>query len=224
MRNQIHKDINKQRDEKGRFKEGIVPHNYRRYKIPSLSDSEELAYIFGVMCGDGSLIFTRRSKLYPKGIQLTTSEAQFAKKFMKIANKLGFPAHVYPDGIYIKVMILSADLCRFFLEYNTRCEDWDIPSDILNTAKLNVKANFLRGFFDSEAYVDKLMVSMDSINHRGLCRLQQLLRNLNVLSHVYGPYVNNHGRKYYRLTMYNPHRRNFLRLIKFGVNEESNYA
>jgi len=205
------------RDERGRFIEGEKPHNYIKYQIPSLNKSKELAYLFGVMCGDGSLVFTRHKhrknkKRYPKGIQLSTNNYSFCGRVKKACESLGFKVKRYNDGNYIKLMVLSADLARFFLRYKTKTTDWEIPKEIF-ISDAEIKLAFIKGYLDSDGHIEFNAIYFDSINKKGLTQLSLLLKTLHIKSKLYGPWKNNHNRDYYRLAIFTD-RKKLLEVLK----------
>jgi intein-encoded DNA endonuclease-like protein len=132
------------------------PHNGRR--IPSLEllePSEDLAYIIGVLCGDGSAWEKRRiHKGYRRGvIYLESKDREFVEEF---AIRIGRVLNRTPPKVNVK----SIGYYYVQVESRTLYELLKKPIDIEKIRKYvehceRCMAMFLRGFFDSEGSVNK---------------------------------------------------------------------
>lgn len=93
---------------------------------------------------------------------------------------------------------------------------WRIPKKILINKQ--AKIEFLKAFFDCEAYVGQRMIQLQSVNKKGLLELQELLKGFDIESRIY-QYVRknkNWNINYILCIMKKESRMNYL--IKIGFN------
>jgi intein-encoded DNA endonuclease-like protein len=153
------------------------PHNGRR--IPSLEllePSEDLAYVIGVLCGDGSVWEKSRVR---KGyrrvvIYLEAKDREFVEEFaIRIGRVLNRP----PPRVKVK----STGYYYVEVESRTLYELMKRPIDIEKIRRFvehceRCMAMFLRGFFDSEGSVNKHgYVTVANSNYELLLYVQKLL-------------------------------------------------
>lgn len=69
--------------------------------------------------------------------------------------------------------------------------NWNIPDFIINSSD-EVIHNWIRAFFDDEATVDikQKSIFVNSVNRDGLIQVSELLKKINIDSHINGPYKN----------------------------------
>jgi len=165
------------------------PYNGRR--IPSLEllePSEDLAYVIGVLCGDGSA--WEKSRMH-KGyrrvvIYLEAKDKEFVEEFaIRIGRVLNRP----PPRVRVK----STGYYYVEVESRTLYELCKKPIDIEKIRRFvehceRCMAMFLRGFFDSEGGVSKHgQISLTNSNYDLLLYVQELLKRFGIESR--GPRV-----------------------------------
>jgi intein-encoded DNA endonuclease-like protein len=165
------------------------PHNGRR--IPSLEllqPSEDLAYVIGVLCGDGSVWEkSRMRKGYRRVvIYLEAKDQEFVEEFaIRIGRVLNRPPP--------KVRVKSTGYYYVEVESRTFYELCKKPIDIEKIRRFvehceRCMAMFLRGFFDSEGGVSKHgQISLTNSNYDLLLYVQELLKRFGIESR--GPRV-----------------------------------
>jgi len=165
------------------------PYNGRR--IPSLEllePSEDLAYVIGVLCGDGSAWEKSRVR---KGyrrvvIYLEAKDKEFVEEFaIRIGRVLNRP----PPRVKVK----STGYYYVEVESRTLYELMKRPIDIKKIRRFvehceRCMAMFLRGFFDSEGSVNKhgYILAYNS-NYELLVYVQELLKRFGIETR--GPYL-----------------------------------
>jgi len=143
-----------QRDRLGRFARGHTPWNKGAYSIlPDLAPSEDIAYILGVVYGDGYTTYHRGA--WQTGLH--TASKDFAESFRKALAKIGLhPSRVTEQieltRVHRKRSTLYRTLCysNRFAEFINSLSFYQLRL-LLNDA--NLKWAFLRGFFESEGYM-----------------------------------------------------------------------
>ncbi len=158
------------------------PHNGRR--IPSLEllePSEDLAYVIGVLCGDGSVWEKGRVR---KGyrrvvIYLEAKDREFVEEFaIRIGRVLNRP----PPRVRVK----STGYYYVEVESRTLYELLKKPIDIEKIRKYvehceRCMAMFLRGFFDSEGGVsERGLISLTNSNYELMLYVQELLKRFGI--------------------------------------------
>jgi intein-encoded DNA endonuclease-like protein len=158
------------------------PYNGRR--IPSLEmliPSEDLAYVIGVVCGDGSAHEKRRIR---KGynrvvIHLEAKDREFVEEFAirisRVLNRSPPKVTVNSRGLYyvevgdrtlyeLLKKPIDIEKIREYIEHCERCMEM-----------------FLRGFFDSEGCVgEDGQISLTNSNYELLLYVQELLKRFGV--------------------------------------------
>jgi intein-encoded DNA endonuclease-like protein len=158
------------------------PYNGRR--IPSLEllePSEDLAYVIGVLCGDGSAWEKSRVR---KGyrrvvIYLKARDREFVEEFaIRIGRVLNRPPP--------KVRVKSTGYYYVEVESRTLYELMKRPIDIEKIRRFvehckRCMAMFLRGLFDSEGCVDKKgQITLTNTNYELLLYVQELLKRFGI--------------------------------------------
>jgi intein-encoded DNA endonuclease-like protein len=158
------------------------PHNGRR--IPSLEmlePSEDLAYVIGVLCGDGSVWEKGRiHKGYRRVvIYLEAKDREFVEEFaIRIGRVLNRP----PPRVRVK----STGNYYVEVESRTLYELMRRPIDIEKIRRFvehceRCIAMFLRGFFDSEGCVSEDgQITVANSNYKLLLYVQELLRRFGI--------------------------------------------
>jgi len=139
---------------------GIKPRDSGSYriKVPNLEPSEDLAYILGVIEGDGSVFhikFENYSDHYI--VQLKVTDKDFAEAFKKALENIGLTPILYLEPKYAKnrknIWVVKANSKYFYEWYNSLDRYKDFEKILGNNEKLI--GAFLRGFFDSEGSIGK---------------------------------------------------------------------
>ena len=151
--------------------------------------SIEKVGIHAYLCGDG-WIAARQDKNKEKhyDIKLFLDNEDLAKMVVNLF-KIEFniePKIKFNRGCFY-VQIKNKPVCLNLLslgKYN--CSNWKIL-DNLNEEQ---KKEWIKCFFDCEAYVDvnSKIIQVKSINFKGLLSIEELLKSLGINSKVYGPY------------------------------------
>lgn len=142
-----------EKDRLGRFIKGHTPWNKGGYSIlPDLAPSKDMAYILGVVYGDGYTTYHGGAWQ----IGLHTASRAFAESFRKALVKIGLhPSRVYeyiePTRVHrIKTTVYRTSCySNKFAEFINSLSFYQL-SLLLN--KESLKWAFLRGFFESEGY------------------------------------------------------------------------
>lgn len=146
--------------------------------------NEDLAWLLGVMCGDGCLEKYRKCHYR---ISLSTINKNFGKTFVEKINKIfqlneKFNSKIFTNNNsrYYKVQIEGKHLYNFFKKFGTfGCFEWKVPEQILNS-DIKIKQSFLRGYYDSEGYFNICRkvykrIRVVSVNKNGLRGISELL-------------------------------------------------
>jgi len=167
----------------------------QKHIIPASSKvlTKEKAYMMGVLCGDGYLCYIPEKRLYQ--ISLEATDKEFVEKFAECLYKV---YGIKIDVDYVPVRILDwSDKFRARLCCKVACEDllrydttyktfeWKIPGCIKEST-LEIIAEFIKGFADSEGGVDKgtRRIGMSSVNKEGLEEIKLLLELFGIRSKV----------------------------------------
>jgi len=191
----------KRRSRKEAVKLGIRNGRIRIFKnqIPNSSKklSLEKAYILGVLCGDGFLTYNSSKSMYQIGLSAVDKEFvnEFRNNLLQVY-RLNPTKEVYISKIsnwnnQSKTRLCSREACEDLLYYGKfGVKKWRVPEQI-KRADLDIKSQFIKGFFDSEGNVDEKSkrVRIFSINRDGLEGIQALLDNFGIRSKIH--YRNN---------------------------------
>jgi DNA mismatch repair protein MutS len=152
----------------------------KRYRLPSRLD-EDLAYIMGLLVGDGTLTYTNC-------VSLSTGDPFIADEYSRIVKELfGYRPRCKPNG---KDYSITSKQIRVFLEAldlkYVRSYEKHIPQSILRAPRHIVIA-FLQGLFDADGSVENrygnVRFSTSSIS---LARqVQLLLLNLGIIASIH---------------------------------------
>jgi len=155
-----------------------------RMNAVRLDPSPELAYVIGVIFGDGSVSFKRKG--YKYRIRLKVVDKEFAEEFKRCLEALGLKPSIR----------LERD--------RTRCDRWCVEAnskilyEFLSQPKKKLfeiarlfPTEFLKGFFDSEGCVywneckKKLLITAGNYDLELLQFVQKLLASLSIHSKIY---------------------------------------
>jgi len=157
----------------------------------------EKAYILGVLAGDGFLVYHqgRQYKMYK--VALETVDEEFANEFSKCLY-LTYGV-IASKRIIVEKRPGRKDRYHVALHCKAACEDllrcgsfgtrkWDIPEGV-KTAPLDIKASYLKGFFDSEGgvSVERYVIYAASVCARGLYGVSVLLADFGIPTRIKQP-------------------------------------
>lgn len=163
--------------------------------------SPELAYIYGVLVGGGSI--ENRNRTYR--INLNVVDKEFAENFSKklkkwsgmepsMSERTVFSNHKTKYNKLIRgvshffVVRLASKQVINFLQRKIKngTYKWRVPEDVINSNDEDIICNFLKGFFDSEGCVihsnRTRRVEAFSVNKEGLDQIQILLEKIYIKS------------------------------------------
>jgi len=139
----------------------------------------EKAYIFGVLCGDAHInrkfirLEIRRDEEFIKG---------FVKCFEKVYGLKYNYSYYTPKNTFV-TQINAELLCQDLLSYgNFGTENWNVPTEIIDSDNEKMIGAFLKGFYDSEGSVSRCTITSSSINGKGLEQVKNLLKTLGIES------------------------------------------
>ncbi len=83
------------------------------------------------------------------------------------------------------------------------CYSWRVP-DIIKNSDKSMKKEFIKTIFDDDGtvYVGKhgrVAIKLYSVNRDGLKELEEIINEFDIVSKIYGPYVNNTNTEFYEL-------------------------
>lgn len=159
-------------------------------KLKSLHNHDPLlkAKLCGYLAGDGCVyihkerarphINSKRIAFYPDHIDLAKDFIETFYKIYKIRPHLKKEKNHFDIRICSKLAYWDLVSIAKFKSLN-----WNIPFKILTTKE--TKKEWIRSFFDCEAYVGKKMIQIQSINKRGLEQVKSLLKEFSIDSKMY---------------------------------------
>jgi intein-encoded DNA endonuclease-like protein len=179
----------------------------KRQEKPVLNSARklsiELAYIYGVLIGDGNI--ERRERTWR--INLNVKDIDFAQEFARnlhlwsglkptIRSRTQVHNHQTKYGDWIKgrseytVVRLNSKQAVTFLLSRIKCKtyDWEIPKDILKCKNKQIIYSFIKGIFDSEGYPiysgRNRRVELEMLGELGVPQLQRLLETVGIESTI----------------------------------------
>ncbi|MFH8087083.1 MAG: LAGLIDADG family homing endonuclease [Candidatus Aenigmatarchaeota archaeon] len=175
---------------------------------------EDKAYILGVLCGDGHI--------NPNFIRLEIKDdEEFIKKFVdSFKNVYGIECDYwyYPKRntfvTYITSHLICADLRKYgkFGRY-----DWTLPREVLKSDDNGIIRAFLKGFFDSEGSVGSYVISVSSVNKKGLIGVKKLLSKLGIRANLIAV---KKGKYFVLYISRKENIKKFKQLINFTINRK----
>jgi DNA mismatch repair protein MutS len=157
-----------------------LPNIKRHYSLPTQM-STDVAYLLGLLVGDGTVS-------YRNNFVLTTADAEIATTFQRIIEEL-FGYIVTHSAARKTCYRVSSLQIRGFLEklglgYHT-VYDKHIPESILQAPRHFV-VTFLQGLFDTDGYAEKQYgnIRLSTSSRRLAQEVQMCLLNLGILSSV----------------------------------------
>ncbi len=160
-------------------------------KVIIPEDTEEniiLKYrLCGYLTGDGSLNI-RSEKANPKrvhsDVRFYPDDEEMLKAFLEAFTKLyNKRPKIIQDGYFFRLHKSSKIICRDLLRFTKFGSlEWKVPTLKIN---LEAKKEWLKAFFDCEAYVNEKTINLQSVNGQGLREVQRLLLEFSIESKIY---------------------------------------
>ncbi len=171
--------------------------------------SKEKVAIMAYLAGDGHISMKKEQfryeiRFFIDSILIANRIVALFNKEFGIQPKIRYVVSKVSGGKgYFKVEIKNKPACFHLMSLGSYTGlSWTIPKDVSN----DLMAEWIRGFFDCEAYVNmhNRQIQVKSINGNGLNDIRERLLLFGINSKVYGPYDNglNHN-PYFMLTIYN---------------------
>ncbi len=177
---------------------------------------EELAYLLGVLTGDGCLTFRNR-------VILSTADPEIVERFRALAGRLGLRVFRNGGDRPYDYIIASAQLYQLLLGLGMsagKASTKRIPGAVLRAPRTIVRA-FLRGLFDTDGTVERRggYPSLCSASKRLIDEVQVVLLNFGILAAKRTRPVEYRGRTkhYYELEMRGAEAERFYQEIGFGL-------
>jgi phosphate starvation-inducible protein PhoH/intein/homing endonuclease len=176
------------------------PNGYRDHAKPIAIDQldEDIAYLLGILVGDGCLTFKNR-------VILSSADPEILEHFQRMAERFGL--HVFANGgdrIDDRI-IASSQLYQLLLHLGMSdgaAATKRIPSAILRAPEHLVVA-FLQGLFDTDGTVNRRdgYPQLTSVSKPLIDQVQLVLLNLGILSNKRRKWVRYQGKRrlYYQL-------------------------
>lgn len=200
---------------------------------PKLTPSPELAYVLGVLFGDGTVAKCKyeNKKLGKKGyrynIRLAVVEKRFAEEFMNALEKLGLHPKLYfaPRSSNEKMIcdptkvkprwVVIAQSKKFFEFFKS------LTIDRLENIVKGYEPYFIKGFYESEGSIDRspkeYRVRIVNTNKELIMLIKQMLERLGFKPTIYTQYYvwNNEKKQVYVIQLYGDKQaKRFFKIIK----------
>lgn len=158
---------------------------FREKERDFINQKENCVYlksrILGYLAGDGSICRKEKRsdiRFYPDDKSMVRSFCFAMKRFYRKEPS------VKPLLNHYLVRVFSRTVCENLLkEGPIATHNWRVPS-IARANKLN-KAEWLKAFFDCEAYVGNNRIAVGSVNEVGLNQVRELLSQFSINSRIY---------------------------------------
>jgi len=146
---------------------------YVRFVFPDLMPSLNLAYLLGVMKGDGCI--SRNIKSHKHILLLTVKDKELAEEFNKVVKGIGLHPNLWQTRRgYYRVEANSKIFYEWYRDLSLRSLQGLLPTE-------SEKAVFLRGYFDSDGGCYPLHgIVATSTNSKLLKFIQNLLLSLQI--------------------------------------------
>lgn len=167
-------------------------------------NQESLAYVLGVLCGDGCLSKLKCSN--HRRFELQTTDREFAnalsnKFFLAFGEKprwneldrsgLTASKHKY-NSHYYRIICHKQKITKFLSQFKSHTKDWRVPL-FIKDGNNSIKSSFIRGMFDSEGDVTLSKkegkyyyprTRFSNTNEVGTLELKQLMKSIGVDSYI----------------------------------------
>lgn len=214
-----------------KWRDSVMVGALKRALKPNLNPSDDLAYILGVLKGDGCVSINRSNNAH--FILLEVTSLNFAQSFSDALELIGLNPHiskawVNPKSWGKKEKYLARAISKRFVEWYKRLSLKEIEGVVSG-----YEVAFIRGFYESEGsvghsrgdYGNKWKLAMYNSNRNLLEMVNNLLWKIGFRFYLYGPYIasNPTSKPYYVLnTAGKDQIFRFLNTIKPSIKNLSN--
>ncbi len=144
--------------------------------------------LFGFLAGDGHISVRQENKRinsFHHQIEFYPDHDSIISPFIEAFTYLYLKKPAIKDkGNFYSVRISLKFACLDILkEANFGTYTWRIPLNFFDSEKCKIE--WLKAFFDCEAYVGKKVIQLQSVNKTGIVQIKELLENLGIESKVY---------------------------------------
>ena len=141
-----------------------------------------LVRLIGFLQGDGCIV--KKKNLLTHEFGFDTDHVALAHLFVDtFASLYGRKPHIHNLGNYFRVRITHKVASEELLALGKfKTMEWEIPS-LCNVTERFVE--WLRAYFDCEAYVSKKTIVVNSVNKKGLNQVKNALNSLGIISRWY---------------------------------------
>jgi DNA mismatch repair protein MutS len=189
-----------------------LPKRAKKYWLPT-ELTPDLAYLMGLLIGDGTLTYTH-------SYALTTKDEAIRREFVRLNQKLfGYRVQRFGRiGWRVTSLTLRQFLAHLGLGY-WRAEEKRVPASIRKAPKHIVVA-FLQGLFDTDGYADNRRgdVQLTTASETLVKEVQLLLLNLGILSCRRRKLVK--GRIYHEISLYGENAARFFETVGFRLRRK----
>ena len=195
------------------------PHDHSSKPVTLDHIDEKLAYMMGILTGDGCLTFRNR-------IILSSADETIVAVFHEMAMRFGL--HVFRNGGErpYDYIIASSQLYQLFVVLgmsNGKAATKRVPHSILN-APQSIVSSFLRGLFDADGTVEKRdgLVSLSSVSEKLIRQTQIILLNFGIVAAKSVKHTTLHGKKHvsYLLAISGIEAEHFHEMIGFALDRK----
>jgi len=185
-------------------------HDWHRVKV-DLKPSEQLAYILGVLLGDGMVS--------GRMIRLRSIDYAFAKSFYNALKKVGFRPYMTMEeqrGLGFKPLHVvrgaSVDFVQWFKSLSTK----DIERIVLKSESL--AKEFIRGFYESEGYLNlerrgNPRAIMGNTNRDVVELVTKAINFIGFKAYIQGPYMTDGHKPIFHISTARPETLTFIQEI-----------
>lgn len=155
-------------------------------KLLNSKKDENLARICGFLCGDGNIsVWTDKNNHNHYEVRFFPDDLEMAVVYINSFEKFfGMKPKMFDRKNYYNVLLCSkiaADYLRN--NFNFGVYNWRAPMNILDSNKNKIE--FVKAFFDCEAYVGKKSICVQSVCKEGLLDIKEMLFSLGINSKIY---------------------------------------
>lgn len=145
------------------------------------------ARIFGYLAADGYVSVVKNKKgnsyevnFYPDDYATLVA---FVQAFRAVYKKEPLVYRFKGKNVFY-VRCRNKEICNDLLSISKfKSLEWNFPFKVFNNLKS--KKEWLRAFFDSEGYVARKYIQVQSVNKKGLTSVQKLLKEFGIESKMY---------------------------------------
>ena len=146
-----------------------------------------LARLCGFLMGDGCVTMRRekQNNIVHYDLAFYPDNKEVANIFIKSFNELYEKEPALKDkGKFFTIRVSSKVAYQHLSSMaNFKSMTWKVPTFITKSNK--TKIEFIRAFFDCEAYVGKKNIQVQSVNCSGLNKIKKMLKQFMILSKIY---------------------------------------